>query len=108
MQIFSNLKAMAIIMALAAIGFFYLIASKPAIEQPPALDTPALSDHQPDFIAQAEARREQKLEALAEQERQAKQQYEKEHSVECQFWKQQKNDKSPPKVDEKIAEFCNL
>ena len=108
MQIFSNLKAIGIIMALAALGFFYLIGSKPAIEQTSVHQDSPASNNQPDFIAQAEARREQKLEALAEQERRAKQQYDKEHSVECLFWKQQKNDKSPPKVDEKIAEFCNL
>lgn len=60
------------------------------------------------FIQEAEARRDKALAAKEEADLIAKRKFEKESSVECKFWKQQKNEKSPPKVDEKITEFCTL
>lgn len=108
MHIFSNLKVVGIILALVAAGFFFMVSNKPkkVIETPPpvAVDTtPSVS-----FAEQAEQRRAQMLEEKADLERKAKLLREKENSVECQFWKQQKNVSSEAKVDEKIIEFCTF
>lgn len=109
MHIFSNLKVVGIILALVAAGFFFMVSNKPkkVIETPPpavAVDTtPSVS-----FEEQAEQRRAQMLEEKADLERKAKLLRERENSVECQFWKQQKSVSSEAKVDEKIIEFCTF
>ncbi len=61
-----------------------------------------------DFVKEAEARREKALAEKEEADLLAKRKLEKENTVECKFWKQQKNEKSGSKVDEKITEFCTL
>jgi hypothetical protein len=32
----------------------------------------------------------------------------KKDSVECQFWKQQQTQKTTPKIEEKVSQFCEL
>ena len=109
MHIFSNLKVVGSIIVLAAIGFFILISNKPSkaivVETPPAIVEEASSSN---FLEEAEKRREQMQEEKSELERQAKLLKQKENSVECQFWKQQKTDTSDAKIDEKIIEFCTF
>jgi hypothetical protein len=61
------------------------------------------------FLAQAEARREERLIDKEEADRLAKLKAMKERSVECKFWKQQqKTSSAAAKVEEKINEHCNL
>jgi hypothetical protein len=109
MHIFSNLKAVDMILILVVAGFVLLISNKPrkaAIEAP----LPLINEHtnSSSFLEEAEKRRERMQEeksAQAEKEKLLKQ---KENSLECQFWKQQKAVSSEAKVDEKIIEFCAL
>ena len=108
MHIFSNLKVVGILLALVAAGFFFMVSNKPkkVVDAPPpvAVETaPSVS-----FAEQAEQRRAQMLEEKADLERKAKLLRDKENSVECQFWKQQKSASSDAKVDEKITEFCTF
>lgn len=61
------------------------------------------------FLAQAEARREERLINKEETERLEKLKAMKERSVECKFWKQQqKTSSAAAKIEEKINEHCNL
>lgn len=61
------------------------------------------------FLAQAEARREERLINKEENDRLAKLKAMKERSVECKFWKQQqKTSSAAAKIEEKINEHCNL
>ena len=61
------------------------------------------------FLAEAEARREEKLENKAETERLAKLLKAKQNSVECKFWRQQQRTSSAAeKIDEKINHYCTL
>ncbi len=61
------------------------------------------------FLAEAEARREEKLENKAETERLAKLLKAKQNSVECKFWKQQqKTTSAAAKIEEKINSHCTL
>ena len=108
MHIFSNLKVVGIILALVAAGFFFMVSNKPkkVVETPPPVvvdTTPSIS-----FAEEAEQRRAQMLEEKADLERKEKLLREKENSVECQFWKQQKSVSSEAKIDEKIIEFCTF
>ncbi len=62
-----------------------------------------------EFLAQAEARREQRLIDEAEADRLAKLRAIKEKSVECKFWKQQqKTSSATAKIEEKIIQYCTL
>ena len=62
-----------------------------------------------EFLAQAEARREQRLIDEAEAERLAKLRAIKEKSMECKFWKQQqKTSSATAKIEEKIIQYCTL
>ncbi len=73
----------------------------------PAADTRELTHDV--FLAQAEARREQRLIDKAEADRLAKLTAAKERSVECKFWKQQqKLSSATAKVQEKITEHCTM
>lgn len=106
MQLFSNLKLMTIIFIASLILFLVLLNRKPLVEQPgTAVNHEASSSN---YLIEAEKRREQEQEQISSLELQNKRQKAKENSVECQFWRQQKNEKSPPKVDEKINEYCTL
>ena len=61
------------------------------------------------FLAQAEARREERLINKEETDRLEKLKAIKERSVECKFWKQQqKTSSAAAKIEEKINEHCNL
>lgn len=61
------------------------------------------------FLAQAEARREERLINKEENDRLEKLKAMKERSVECKFWKQQqKTSSAAAKIEEKINEHCNL
>lgn len=61
------------------------------------------------FLAQAEARREERMINKEEAERLAKLKAAKERSVECKFWKQQqKTSSAAAKIDEKIIQHCTL
>lgn len=107
MQLFSNLKFIAIAFVAVLILFFVLLNRKPPIES----QSYAALNQEPattNYLLEAEQRRELEQEKIATVDLQNKRQKAKENSVECQFWKQQKNEKSPPKVDEKINEYCNL
>lgn len=107
MQLFSNLKLMSIIFIAALVLFLALLNRKPAVETQPYTainQEPATSN----YLREAEQRREQEQEQISALALQSKRQKAKENSVECQFWRQQKNEKSPPKVDEKIDEHCKL
>lgn len=108
MRIFSNLKAISLIMVLACAGFFYLISTKPhkVVEELPPVAAETTSST--NFMEEAEKRREQMLEEKSAVERHEKLLKAKENSVECKFWKQQKSVSSDAKVDEKIIEFCTL
>ena len=62
-----------------------------------------------EFLAQAEARREQLLIDKAEADRLEKMRLIKERSVECKFWRQQqKNSSASSKIEEKITQYCTL
>ncbi len=61
------------------------------------------------FLAEAEARREEKMENKAETERREKLLKAKQNSVECKFWKQQqKTTSAAAKIEEKINYHCTL
>ncbi len=61
------------------------------------------------FLAQAEARREERLINKEETDRLAKLKAAKERSVECKFWKQQqKTSSAAAKVEEKIIHYCTV
>ena len=61
------------------------------------------------FLAEAEARREERLINREETDRLEKLKAMKERSVECKFWKQQqKTSSAAAKIEEKIDEHCNL
>jgi hypothetical protein len=61
------------------------------------------------FLAEAAARREERLINKEEADRLAKLKARKEHSVECKFWRQQqKTSSAAAKIEEKINEYCNL
>lgn len=61
------------------------------------------------FLAQAEARREERMINKEEADRLAKLKAAKERSVECKFWKQQqKTSSAAAKIDEKIIQYCTL
>jgi hypothetical protein len=61
------------------------------------------------FLADAEARREQQLAHKAESDRLIKLRHIKEDSVDCKFWRQQKQTSSTAaKVEEKIKTHCLL
>lgn len=61
------------------------------------------------FLADAEARREQQLADKAESDRLTKLRYIKEDSVDCKFWRQQKQTSSTAsKIEEKIKTHCLL
>jgi len=83
------------------------------IDQPPAPDSTSSATteeltHEA-FLAQAEARREERLIDKEESDRLTKLKAMKERSVECKFWKQQqKTSSAAAKVEEKINEHCNL
>lgn len=108
MHIFSNLKVVGLILLLVLAGFFFLISTKPK----PQADVPppvvVENTNSSNFMEEAEKRREQMLEEKSAVERQEKLLKQKENSVECQFWRQQKTVSSEAKVDEKIIEFCTL
>lgn len=71
-------------------------------------EAPAELTHD-EFLAQAEARREQRLIDQAEADRLAKLRRIKEQSVECKFWKQQqKTSSAAAKIEEKIVQYCTL
>lgn len=108
-------KLLIAIVVLAGFGFAILISQNNASTPPLAYDTQELATTTPttdatsiSFMEEAEARREKALAEKEENDLIAKRKLEKENSVECKFWKQQKNEKSAPKVDEKITEFCTL
>jgi hypothetical protein len=60
------------------------------------------------FIKEAEERREHLLAEKGDNDDLAKRKSAKEKSVECRFWKQQKETNPSEKTDEKIAKFCNI
>lgn len=108
-------KLVMTVFVLAAFGFAILIFKNNTPAQTTPYATPELASNTPvntntseNFIQEAEARRDKALAEKEEAELIAKRKFAKENSVECKFWKQQKNEKSPPKVDEKITEFCTL
>ena len=74
-------------------------------EQPSSADAAMTKDK---FIKEAEERREQLLAEKGDNEELAKRKSNKEKSVECRFWKQQKETNPSDKTDEKIAKFCNI
>lgn len=107
MQLFSNLKLVAVAFIGLFVLFLILLNRKP-ITQPEPYVAPQENTSTSNYLVEAQQRREQQQEAVSTTDLQAKRQHAKENSVECQFWKQQKHEKSPPKVDEKINEHCNL
>jgi len=110
MPSFSNPKIIIGLFLLVGAGFVFTLTREPlATETYESIqDSDAHITPKNDFYAEAERRREDKLEERAQQERQEKLQKARENSVECQFWRQQKNEKSTERVDEKIAEFCSV
>lgn len=74
-------------------------------EQPSSADAAMTKDK---FIKEAEERREQLLAEKGDNDELAKRKSNKEKSVECRFWKQQKETNPSDKTDEKIAKFCNI
>lgn len=109
MNFLSDTKFMAIMLAAALAGFFLLISQKSHQAEPaPVANERVSSQSSTSFYAEAEARHQQQLESQSQMEETDKKRKAKENSVECQFWKQQKSEKSPARVDEKIQEFCVL
>jgi len=103
------------VFVLAAFGFaiiFFKNQTHTLTNTPEFTDTPVIAssntNSSTNFAKEAEARREQMLAEKEEADLIAKRKLEKENSVECQFWKQQKTETSAPKIDEKIVEFCTL
>lgn len=80
--------------------------------------TPVVSESAPEtveeltheaFLAEAEARRDERLINREETDRLEKLKAMKERSVECKFWKQQqKTSSAAEKIEGKINEHCNL
>lgn len=108
-------KLLTMIVVLACLGFAIIILKNNMAPQPiayetpePAIVSPTNSTPSKSFMEEAEARREKALAEKEENDLIAKRKLEKENSVECKFWKQQKNEKSATKIDEKITEFCTL
>ncbi len=111
---------------LAGVGATYwLMADSPAVNppaEPPVLteqSTAAASsaEAQPDvetltherFLAEADARRDQRLADQAEADRLAKLRQMKADSVDCKFWRQQHQTSSTAaKIEEKIKTHCFL
>lgn len=107
---------------LGGLSVYLLMADKPEASEPPEPpqnqqisntnhtnkdDVPEMTHA--NFLAEAEARREQNLENKAELERLEKLKKAKLNSVECKFWKQQlKTSSAAAKIDEKINHFCHL
>lgn len=109
---------------LAGVGATYwLMADSPGVNpptEPPALieqSTASSSEAQPDvetltherFLAEADARRDQRLADQAEADRLAKLRQMKADSVDCKFWRQQHQTSSTAaKIEEKIKTHCFL
>jgi predicted Holliday junction resolvase-like endonuclease len=94
------------ILFLIAIAVFVLITThkKSTTAELPTSDN-TLTQYIQTVQQQEELARDEKEQA----EQRAKLAKDKENSVECQFWKQQKQNKSNnPRVAEKIAQFCEL
>lgn len=109
MQFNINLKIVSFFLAITAVGVLVLIATKPrklvdSDQSYKVIETTSSSN----YLEEAQARREQMLEQQEDLDRERKLLSEKENSVECKFWKQQKGVSSEAKVDEKIVEFCTL
>lgn len=101
----SNLQ-IARILFLIAIAVFVLILThkKSTTAELPTRDN-TVTQYIQTVRQQDELARDEKEQA----EKRAKLVKAKENSVECQFWKQQKQNKSNnPRIAEKIAQFCEL
>ncbi len=95
-------------------------ANAATVQEKSTLTNPVVNDSAPEaeavgeltheaFLAQAEARREERLINKEETERLEKLKAMKERSVECKFWKQQqKTSSAAAKIEEKINEHCKL
>lgn len=80
---------------------------QPVVEAPQTI-TLAEEPVKSQTFADVEAVREQDMEDKRNADELAKQKLKKGKSVECLFWKQQKQTSSAANVDEKIEKFCNL
>jgi hypothetical protein len=80
--------------------------------QPPPASEPSAQTEElthAAFLAQAEARREERLINKEENDRLEKLKAMKERSVECKFWKQQqKTDATAAKIEDKITQYCTV
>lgn len=60
------------------------------------------------YIDEAQRKNDLERNEKAQAEKLAAMAKAKQDSVECQFWKQQQTQKTKPKIEEKIAQFCEL
>ena len=100
----SLLLAVIVIATLA--GLVFAIANKHKTLEPQQEYVEGGSSEQ--FIEEVEQKAQQEKDEKDEVKKQEKRIRDKKESVECKFWMQQQKTAPSKRVDEKIAQFCNL
>ncbi len=110
-----NVVVVSLVILCAAVGLQFraskqktVATAQPVVAAPQMIAAVEPTAVNRNSFADVEARREQELEDKRNADELAKQQSKKGKSVECLFWKQQKQTSSAANIDEKIEKFCNI